>query len=583
MGEGEALRGVAAGVGQPRQRCLVFDPFGGDLHAEVVGEPDRSAHDRLVGGRLQQPRDECPVDREFVGIQQAQGGERGVAGAEVVDRDADAAWAEPGERIDDLVGIVHDVGLGEFQQQLRAELASRGQLAEAGADAFRVNMSHGTHADHKKLIETIRGLEKELERPTTILVDLQGPKLRVGRFKDGKAMLAKGATFTLDRDRQLGDSSRVNLPHAEIFDAVKEGTRLLVDDGKLALRVTSVAPERIETLVEVGGPISNNKGLNVPDVVLPVAALTEKDRADLSFALENHVDWIALSFVQRPEDVAEARRLIAGRAALLAKIEKPAAVERLEGILELADAVMVARGDLGVELPPEDVPPLQKQIVEAARRLGRPVVVATQMLESMITSPSPTRAEVSDVATAVYDGADAIMLSAESASGQWPLESVSIMNRIATSVEADPSHSARVHFTETLPDATTNDAIARAASDIVRTVGASAIVCFTTSGSTARRVARERPTVPLLVLTPSVKTARRLGLLWGAHAVRTRDVASFEEMVGKAKRMTLRHGVAGAGERVVVTAGVPFGTPGSTNVLHIVRLVGDELERHKAS
>lgn len=455
------------------------------------------------------------------------------------------------------------------------------QLAEAGADAFRVNMSHGTHDDHKKLIETIRGLEKELDRPTTILADLQGPKLRVGKFKGDKATLETGAAFVLDRDAKLGDSSRVNLPHGEIFDAVEEGTRLLIDDGKLVLRVVGVRPDRIETLVEVGGAISNNKGLNVPDVVLPLAALTEKDRADLSFALEQHVDWIALSFVQRPEDVAEARRLIAGRASLLAKIEKPAAVERLEGILELADAVMVARGDLGVELPPEEVPPLQKQIVEAARRLGRPVVVATQMLESMITSPSPTRAEVSDVATAVYDGADAIMLSAESASGQWPLESVSIMNRIATSVEADPSHSARVHFTETVPDATTNDAIARAASDIVRTVGGSAIVCFTTSGSTARRVARERPTVPLLVLTPSLKTARRLGLLWGAHAVRTRDVANFEEMVGKSKRMALRHGVAKGGDRVVVTAGVPFGTPGSTNVIHIVRLVGDELERHK--
>ena len=457
------------------------------------------------------------------------------------------------------------------------------RLAEAGADAFRVNMSHGTHADHRKLIETIRGLEKELDRPTTILADLQGPKLRVGRFKGDKAMLETGATFFLDRDAKLGDATRVNLPHNEIFDAVEKGTRLLVDDGKLVLRVVGVTPERIETLVEVGGAISNNKGLNVPDVVLPVAALTEKDRADLAFALDNHVDWIALSFVQRPEDVAEARRLIAGRASLLAKIEKPAAVERLEGILELADAVMVARGDLGVELPPEEVPPLQKQIVEAARRMGRPVVVATQMLESMITSPSPTRAEVSDVATAVYDGADAIMLSAESASGQWPLESVSIMNRNATSVEADPSHYARVHFTETLPDATTNDAIARAASDIVRTVEAAAIVCFTTSGSTARRVARERPIVPLLILTPSVKTARRLGLLWGAHAVRTRDVVNFEEMVAKAKRMALRHGIAKAGERIVVTAGVPFGTPGSTNVLHIVRLIGDELDRHRAA
>jgi len=278
--------------------------------------------------------------------------------------------------------------------------------------------------------------------------------------------------------------------------------------------------------------------------------------------------------------VAEARRLIGGKAALLVKIEKPQAVQRLEEILELADAAMVARGDLGVEMPPEQVPPCQKKIVETARRMGKPVVVATQMLESMITSPSPTRAEVSDVATAVYDGADAIMLSAESASGAWPLESVAMMNRIATQVEADPSHYARVHFTQTPADPTTNDAIAQAAAEIVRTVGAAGIVCFTASGSTARRVARERPTVPLLVLTPSLKTARRLGLLWGAHAVRTRDVHSFEEMIAKSRRMALRHGLACAGERIIITAGVPFGTPGSTNVLHIVRLAGDELERH---
>jgi pyruvate kinase len=285
--------------------------------------------------------------------------------------------------------------------------------------------------------------------------------------------------------------------------------------------------------------------------------------------------------VQRPEDVAEARRLIGGKANLLAKIEKPAAIDRLEDILELADAVMVARGDLGVEMPPEEVPPLQKRIVEAARRMGRPVVVATQMLESMIGSPSPTRAEVSDVATAVYDGADAIMLSAETASGQFPCEAVEMMNRIATSAEDDPTHYARVHFTETLPDATTNDAIARSAADMVRTVGASAIVCLTSSGSTARRVARERPTVPLLVLTPSLRTARRLGLLWGAHAVRTRDVHSFEEMIGKSKRMALRHGLGKSGDRIIVTAGVPFGVPGSTNVVHVARLIGDELDRHK--
>ena len=456
------------------------------------------------------------------------------------------------------------------------------QLVVAGADAFRINMSHGTHADHKQLIDAIRGLESELDRPTTILADLQGPKLRVGKFKGDRATLEKGQTFVFDSEKALGDSSRVTLPHREIFEAVEIGTRLLVDDGKLVFRVVEVGNGRILAQVETGGTISNNKGLNVPDVVLPLTPLTDKDRSDLAFALEQGVDWVALSFVQRAEDVAEARRLIGGRAALLAKIEKPSAIDRLEGILERADAVMVARGDLGVELPPEDVPPLQKQIVEAARRMGKPVVVATQMLESMITSPTPTRAEVSDVAPAVYDGADAIMLSAESASGQFPCETVEMMNKIATSAESDPSHYARVHFTETLPDATTNDAIARAAGEMTRTVSASAIVCFTSSGSTARRVARERPTVPLLVLTPSLRTARLLGLLWGAHAVRTRDVHSFEEMVGKSKRMALRHGLAKAQDRIIVTAGVPFGVPGSTNVVHVARLIGDELARHKS-
>ena len=454
------------------------------------------------------------------------------------------------------------------------------ELYLAGADAFRINMSHGAHADKIALITAIRALEKEFGRPTTILFDLQGPKLRVGRFAESSVTLKTGQRFVLDRDATPGDAHRVNLPHREIFEALEPGARLLLDDGKLVLRVTSVAPERVETLVEVGGPLSNNKGLNVPDVVVPMAALTEKDRKDLAFALEQGADWIALSFVQRPEDVAEARRLIGGKAALLAKIEKPAAVERLEEILELADAVMVARGDLGVELPPERVPPLQKQIVETARRMGRPVVVATQMLESMIQAPTPTRAEVSDVATAIYDGADAVMLSAESAAGAWPCESVRMMDRIAVAVEQAPGHYDRIHFTETLPDSTTADALSEAAEKITRTVSASAITCFTLSGSTARRIARERPSVPLLVLTPRIATARRLGLLWGAHAVRTRDVASFEEMVGKAKRMALRHGIAGAGDRLVVMAGVPFGTPGSTNVLHVVRLTGQELKDH---
>ncbi|HYZ48508.1 MAG TPA: pyruvate kinase [Sphingomonas sp.] len=454
------------------------------------------------------------------------------------------------------------------------------KLYRAGADAFRVNMSHGAQSGHAQTIENIRALEKTLGRPTTILVDLQGPKLRVGTFAEGMALLKTGQEFVLDRDPAPGDAGRVCLPHRELFIALEEGARLLLDDGKLVLRVTGATHDRIETKVEVGGALSNNKGLNVPDVVVPLAALTEKDRSDLAFALDLGVDWVALSFVQRPEDVAEARRLIQGRASLLAKIEKPAALERLEPILELADAVMVARGDLGVELPPQDVPPMQKRIVETARRMGRPVVVATQMLESMIKSPTPTRAEVSDVATAIYDGADAVMLSAESAAGDWPEESVAMMNAIANAVERDPGYAARVHFTETRPDPTTADALAEAAGSIASTVSAAAIICFTLSGSTARRVARERPSVPLLVLTPKLETARRLGLLWGVHAVRTRDVESFEEMIAKSKRMALRHNIAKAGDRVIVIAGVPFGTPGSTNVLHVARITGDELKRH---
>ena len=454
------------------------------------------------------------------------------------------------------------------------------RLYRAGADCFRLNMSHGDQAGKLPVIAAIRALEARFDRPTTILADLQGPKLRVGRFTDGSAVLATGARFVFDHSAEPGDAARVELPHREIFDAVTRGARLLLDDGKLSLRVVAHDGDRIETVVEVGGTLSDRKGLNVPDVVVPVPALTEKDRSDLAFACQAGVDWIALSFVQRPEDLMEARRLIEGRAALLAKIEKPSAIERLDEIVEQCDAVMVARGDLGVELPPQNLPPLQKRIVEVSRRMGRPVVVATQMLESMIKSPSPTRAEVSDVATAIYDGADAIMLSAESAAGDWPVESVAMMNAIGEAVERDPGHGDRIHFTITKPDPTTADALAEAAKTIASTAGAAAIICYTTSGSTARRVARERPSVPLLVLTPSEATARRLGLLWGTHAVQTRDVDSFEEMVGKAKRMALRHGLAAAGDRVIVLAGVPFGTPGATNVLHVVRLTGDELKDH---
>ncbi|MDO7843831.1 pyruvate kinase [Sphingomonas immobilis] len=452
------------------------------------------------------------------------------------------------------------------------------KLYEAGADAFRINMSHGDQKSKIAVIEAIRALEKKYRRPSTILADLQGPKLRVGKFADGKVELKTGSTFILDRSKEPGDATRVELPHREIFAAIEAGARLLLDDGKLVLRVTSHDADVIVTEVVVGGMLSNNKGLNVPDVVVPMAALTAKDRSDLAFACEQGVDWIALSFVQRPEDLAEARKLIEGRAALLAKIEKPSAIDRLEEIVEMCDGVMVARGDLGVELPPESVPPLQKRIIEVSRRLGRPVVVATQMLESMITSPSPTRAEVSDVATAIYDGADAIMLSAESAAGAWPTESVAMMDAIGVAVERDPSHGDRIHFTVIRSDPTTADAIAEAAKTIATTVSAAAIICFTLSGSTARRVARERPGVPVMVLTPKPETARRSGLLWGAYPIHTKDVASFEEMVAKSKRMALRHGLAAAGDRVIIIGGVPFGTPGSTNVLHVVRIVGDELK-----
>ena len=367
-----------------------------------------------------------------------------------------------------------------------------------------------------------------------------------------------------------------------MFASISKGDRLLIDDGKIRLKVIEVRDDEIVTEVMVGGVIGDHKGVNVPDVVVPVPALTEKDRADLVFALEQKADWIALSFVQRPEDVAEARALIGDKALLMAKIEKPAALDRLDEIIELADAVMVARGDLGVELPAEAVPPLQNRIVAKARKAGKPVIVATQMLESMITSPTPTRAEVSDVATAIYDGADAVMLSAESAAGQYPAEAVAMMDRIAVSVERDPIYPERIHFTETRLEPTTADALSGSARQIASTVSAKVMICYTSSGSTARRMARERPPVPILAMSASLVTARRMGLYWGVHAVHSRDVSSFEEMVAKGKRMVLRHRMAKGGDRVVMMAGVPFGTAGSTNVLHVVRLTGDELDRHSA-
>ena len=455
------------------------------------------------------------------------------------------------------------------------------RLFKAGADAFRVNMSHGEHSVHGETIRAIRALEKEFARPIAILADLQGPKLRVGTFKDGKAVIRHSGHFTLDRNPEPGDETRVQLPHPELFGLLEKGQRLLINDGKIRLRVIRADEDEILCSAEVGGVISDRKGVNVPDAEVPIPALTEKDRKDLAFAMEQGVDWIGLSFVQRPEDLAEARKLMGGRGALCAKIEKPMAVRRLAEIVEQSDGVMVARGDLGVELEPQEVPPLQKQIVNATRLSGKPVIVATQMLESMIESPAPTRAEVSDVANAVYDGADVIMLSAETAAGDWPEEAVTIMDKIAIQVERDEAYLGRVRFLDTPPDRTTADALSHACMTIADTVSIRAITVFTGSGSTARRVARERPSVPMLVLTPSMATARRVGLLWGAHAVATKDIGSFEEMIAKGKRMALRHGLGEGGDKLIALAGVPFGTPGATNLLHVVTLSGDELENYE--
>lgn len=443
-------------------------------------------------------------------------------------------------------------------------------LFRAGADIFRLNLSHGTHEDHKARYDIIREIEDDLDRPIGVLVDLQGPKLRVGTFKDGGVDLKAGQAFRFDLDsKKPGDEKRAPLPHPEILEAVAPGSNLLLDDGRIRVVVKKEGKDCIDCEVLTGGRLTDRKGVNIPDAVLNVSPLTKKDRSDLRFGLDLGADWIALSFVQRPEDIAEARRLIAGRARIIAKLEKPAAIEHLEEIIELSDAVMVARGDLGVELPAEVVPGLQKRIVVASRKAGKPVVVATQMLESMVNAPTPTRAEASDVATAIYDGADAVMLSAESASGKYPNEAVSIMNRIIEQTERDPSYRRIIDAQHSDPEATGADAISAAAAQVARTLTASAIVTYTTSGSTALRVARERPDAPILCLTEDLATARRLALLWGAHCVHTADIRTFSEMVDKATRVALKHEFAKKGERLVITAGVPFGRPGSTNTLRV--------------
>ncbi len=442
-------------------------------------------------------------------------------------------------------------------------------LFEAGADVFRLNFSHGQHEDHRQRVEQLRALEKEFKHPIAILLDLQGPKLRLGTFAKGPMVLKKGQRVRFDMDAEPGTTKRVPLLHPEIFKAAKPDGILLIDDGKVRLRIVAHDAETIDTEVEVAGTISDRKGVNLPNLVLPMSPMTPKDHKDLAFGLSLGVDWIALSFVQHANDIAELKKLVAGRAAVMAKLEKPQAIEHLDEIIEQSDGIMVARGDLGVEMPPEAVPPLQKRILAAARVAGKPTIVATQMLESMINAPTPTRAEVSDVATAVYDGTDAVMLSAESASGSYPVEAVTMMDRILKSVEADPLYRRLMDASRHEPEATTADAISAAARQCAHTLSAAAIVTYTNTGSTTLRAARERPDVRILCLTPNIDTARRMTLTWGVHPVRTEDAHNFGDMVQRAVRVARQEMIAKEGERLVVTAGVPFGTPGATNILRI--------------
>ncbi|MCX7889422.1 MAG: pyruvate kinase [Rhodobacteraceae bacterium] len=442
-------------------------------------------------------------------------------------------------------------------------------LFEAGADVFRLNMSHGGHEDQKARYDTIRRVEADVGRPIGVLADLQGPKLRVGTFRQGAEELAEGAGFRFDLDPTEGDATRVCLPHPEIFAALEPGATLLVNDGKIRVRVERCGADFADCTVLAGGTISNRKGVNVPDVVLPLAALSEKDRRDLEFACGLGVDWLALSFVQRPEDVAEARMLARGRAAILSKIEKPAAVKAFAEILAISDGIMVARGDLGVELPVHSVPPIQKRLVRLCRAAAKPVIVATQMLESMIESPMPTRAEVSDVATAIYEGADAVMLSAESAAGQYPVEAVTTMDNVARSVEGDPTYREIIASSRRVNRQSVADGIVAAAREIAEATDINAICCFSQSGTTASLVARERPGVPIIALTPVTATLRRLCLTWGVHCVEATDVDRFKMAVVEAARAARQHGFATEKDFIVVTAGVPFKVPGTTNILRV--------------
>jgi pyruvate kinase len=463
--------------------------------------------------------------------------------------------------------IVATIGPASNSKEMIAE------LFEAGVNMFRLNFSHGTHDDHKAALTHIRALEKKTGRPIAVLADLQGPKLRLGTFKDGKIALKKNQAFRFDLDAKPGDESRVNLPHPEILKVLEKGSQIFLDDGKVRAEVTKKGKDYVEAVIKSGSALSDKKGLNVPGAVIPIPALTDKDKKDLKAALAMGVDWIAQSFVQKPEDAAEAKKLIGGKAALMVKLEKPSALESLDKILELCDGVMLARGDLGVEIPPEDVPGVQKRVVRKVRDAGKPVVVATQMLESMITNARPTRAEASDVATAVYDGADAVMLSAETASGAYPQKAVEFMDKICRRTETDETYLQMMAGAHPGNLGDPSDAITTAAYYTAQDVEAVCIVTYTMSGSTALRMSRQRPEIPVLCLTPKLEVARRMAVSYAVHAVHAPEIqGEFSGPVPHANRILKAEGIAKKGERFVMTAGVPFGTPGSTNLLRIAEV-----------
>ncbi len=449
------------------------------------------------------------------------------------------------------------------------------ELYYAGVDVFRLNFSHGSHEEHKLRVETIRRLEHQTGRPIGILMDIQGPKLRLGKFANGQEYLERHAKFRLDLDDTPGNHQRAPLLHPEIFTALEVASELMIDDGRVRLVVTECGADYAEFEVVVGGMVSNHKGVNVPGVILPIDVLTAKDLVDLNYGLKMNVDWVAQSFVQSPADVQQLKDIVGNRAKIMVKLEKPSALDQLDDILKICDGIMVARGDLGVELPPQRVPIAQKQIIRRCRHAGKPVVVATHMLESMVNNPVPTRAEASDVATAIYDGVDAVMLSAESAAGDYPVASVQMMNDIMEEVEKDPAYNAIIDAQRPDPENTTADAICNSLQNVTHILSSATTVTYTASGSTALRAARERPHAPILCLTPSIKSARYMSIAWGVHAV-TVDVANeyadINEVIIAAKEIAVREKFASSGEAIVVAAGLPFGTSGTTNLLHIARV-----------